>query len=124
MLVADAMGHGLGAAPITMLVEAAFQETASETAEPAALLAGMDMRPRLEPRDVLLMASDGLGSVATRSGQCRAERRLRQTRERLAGRDGRSVADGRVADAVRFGRRAALPDDVHLVAVLRAAPAA
>lgn len=44
VLVADVVGHGLGAALITMLVKAAFQEASSEAAEPAALFAGMDRR--------------------------------------------------------------------------------
>lgn len=193
LLVADAMGHGLGAALITMLVKAAFQETASETRDPGAVLAGMDVRLqrtlpdrmfvaaavahldrrgagieianaglphplvvrasdrhveelavdglplalpigpaanaydscrlRLEPRDVLLMASDGLGSVSKRSGQCFEDRRLRQTLEGLAGRDGRGLIDGLIAEAVRFGHGAALPDDVNLVAVSRQAGA-
>jgi serine phosphatase RsbU (regulator of sigma subunit) len=189
LLVADVMGHGLGAALITMLVKAAFQESAAATADPGALLAGMDVRLqrslpermfvaaavakldchgagiqvanaglphplvvraargqvedvpvdglplalpvgpaanaydscrlRLEPRDVLLMASDGLGSVAERTGQCFEDRCLRQTLEGLAGRDGRCLIDGLIAEAVRFGRGAALPDDVNLVTVSR-----
>lgn len=191
LLVADVMGHGLGAALITMLVKAAFQESASESAEPDALLAGMDARLqrtipermfvaaavakldrqgagiqvanaglphplvvrasgrrveelpvdglplalpvgpaanaydacrlRLEPCDVLLMASDGLGSVSRKTGQCFEERRLRETLERLAGRDGRGLIDGLISEALRFGRGAALPDDVNLVAVSRRA---
>ena len=189
VLVADVMGHGLGAALITMLVKAAFQEASSETAEPAALLAGMDRRLqrtipertfvaaavarlerhgagiqvanaglphplvvrasdrrveelavdglplalpigpavntydachlRLEPCDVLLMASDGLGSIAKRTGQCFEDVRLRQTLTRLAGGDGRCIVDGLISEALRFGRGTALPDDVNLVAVAR-----
>lgn len=189
LLVADVMGHGLGAALITMLVKAAFQEAALETAEPGSLLASMDARLqrtmpermfvaaavarldrqgagitlanaglphpllvrasgrrvedlpvdglplampvgptanaydacrlRLEPCDVLLMASDGLGSVSRKTGQCFEEHRLRETLERLAGRDGRGLIDGLISEALRFGRGAALPDDVNLVAVSR-----
>ncbi len=194
LLVADVMGHGLGAALITMLVKAAFQETASETADPGALLAGMNARLqrtipertfvaaavakldrqgggielanaglphplvvravgrlvedvpvdglplalavgpagnaydacrlRLEPRDVLLMASDGIGSITKTTGQCFEDHCLRQALEGLAGRDGRDVIDRLIAEALKFSRGAALPDDVNLVAVSRPALAA
>jgi serine phosphatase RsbU (regulator of sigma subunit) len=52
LLVADVMGHGVEAALVTMLVKAAFQETAQTTGEPGELLPGMSARLRrmLPPR--------------------------------------------------------------------------
>lgn len=52
LLVADVMGHGVEAALISMLVKAAFQETAQTTGEPGEVLRLMDARLRrmLPPR--------------------------------------------------------------------------
>jgi sigma-B regulation protein RsbU (phosphoserine phosphatase) len=58
LLVADVMGHGLRSALITMLVKAAFQETASETSDPGALLAGMNARlQRTIPERIFVAAA-------------------------------------------------------------------
>jgi len=189
LLVADAMGHGLDAALITMLVKAAFQESAAAAGSPGEILSQMDARlhrtmpddtfvaaavtslgcggpvvrfanaglpyplvlrastHEVEPvrlgglplglvdhrgdepyetrdlqlahGDLLLIASDGIGSVEGAGGQCFEDGRLRDTLEHLAGRDGRSVIDSLMADAVDFGRGQPLPDDINLVAVSR-----
>lgn len=189
LLVSDAMGHGVEAALITMLVKAAFQETAASTGEPGELLTQMNARLhrtipepmfvaaavarlelkgcgmqlanaglphpfvlraserrveevrldgvplglldgrsqsaygvgrlRLAPGDVLLLASDGIGSVESAHGQCFEDRRLRQVLEGLTGQGGRTVIDRLVAEAVAFGHGRPLPDDVNLVAVAR-----
>jgi sigma-B regulation protein RsbU (phosphoserine phosphatase) len=57
LLVADVMGHGLDAALITMLVKATFQDAAAETADPGALLAGMDARLRRMIPDRMFVAA-------------------------------------------------------------------
>lgn len=57
LLVADVMGTGVEAAVTTMLARAAFVESAGETADPCALLAGMRARlHRLRPRRVYVAA--------------------------------------------------------------------
>lgn len=189
LLVADAMGHGLDAALITMLVKAVFQESASCAAAPGEILSEMDARlHRIMPDDtfvaaavttlgcggsavrfanaglpyplvlrastrqveqvrlgglplglvdhrgdepyetrdlelargdLLLITSDGLGSVEDADGRCFEDGRLRDTLGHLAGRDGRGVVDGLMADAVDFGNGRPLPDDVNLIAVSR-----
>jgi sigma-B regulation protein RsbU (phosphoserine phosphatase) len=186
------MGHGVGAALITMLVKAAFQETAEGTGEPGELLTQMNTRlhriipestfvaagvtrlelegsevqlanaglphpfllhacegrveevpsdgrplgvldgPRdspyavrrlsLAPGDVLLIASDGIGSIESACGQCFEDCRLRQVLAELTGQEGRNVIDRLVTQAVDFGRGRPLPDDINLVAVSRHSP--
>jgi sigma-B regulation protein RsbU (phosphoserine phosphatase) len=194
LLVADVMGHGAEAALITMLVKAAFQETAESTGEPGELLtqmnarlhrilpdrvfvaataAGLDLegsevhlanaglphpfvlhaserrveevrldgrplglfggdrqstcgvrRLSLAPGDVLLIASDGIGSVESVHGECFEDCQLRQVLAELTGQEGRSVLDRLVAQAVDFGRGRPLPDDINLVTVSRHGPEA
>jgi serine phosphatase RsbU (regulator of sigma subunit) len=194
LLVADVMGHGAEAALITMLVKAAFQETAANTGEPGRLLMQMDARLHrvipehtfaaaavatlalegsdmqlanaglphpfvlhaserrvdevlldgrplglldgrernpygvrrlsLAPGDVLLIASDGIGSIQSRCGRCFEDCRLRQVLAELTGQEGRNVIDRLAAQAVDFGRGRPLPDDINLVAVSRHGPGA
>jgi len=187
LLVADVMGHGVEAALITMLVKAAFQETAETTGEPGELLRRMNARlglmlpPRvfvaaavarlelegpdirlanaglphpfllhaserrveelrldgrplglldgqgvypvrgvsLEPGDVLLVSSDGIGCIESACGQCFEDCRLRQVLAEVAGDEGRNVIDRLAAQAVDFGRGRPLPDDINLIAVSR-----
>jgi sigma-B regulation protein RsbU (phosphoserine phosphatase) len=58
LLVADVMGHGPEAALITMLVKAAFHETAATTGDPGDLLAGMRVRlTRLMPQQTFVAAA-------------------------------------------------------------------
>ena len=170
------------AALITMLVKAAFQETAAEISEPGALLARMGERlgrtlpadrmyvaalavrldlegaplrlanaglphpfvlradqQRLDevrldgvplglaakaigepfgacaldlgPRDVLLLASDGIGSVVGSRGDYFEDRGLRRALARLVGRSGDAVVDGLAMEARHFGHGKPLPDD-------------
>jgi serine phosphatase RsbU (regulator of sigma subunit) len=194
LLVSDVMGHGVGAAFMTMLVKAAFQETAVGTGDPAEVLAGMngrlhrimppgmfvaaavatlaldgtDMqlanaglphpfvlrgaagrvdelgvdgiplglfdrlgpdscdatRVSLAPGDVLLVASDGIGSIEGLGGQCFGECHLREALGGLTGRDGKEVLDRLLGEAVGFGGGRPNPDDIDLIAVSRQAPAA
>jgi sigma-B regulation protein RsbU (phosphoserine phosphatase) len=58
LLVSDVMGHGVGAAFLTMLVKAAFQETAAGTGEPGDVLAGMNERlHRIMPPGMFVAAA-------------------------------------------------------------------
>ncbi len=58
LLVADVMGHGAEAALITMLVKAAFQETARTNQEPDSILAAMNARlHRKTPKGVYVAAT-------------------------------------------------------------------
>jgi sigma-B regulation protein RsbU (phosphoserine phosphatase) len=189
LLVADVMGHGVEAAMVTMLVKAAFQETAESTGDPGELLTQLDTRlnriipeyvfvaatvVRLElegpemrlanaglpyafvlsaserrvaevrldgrplgllegqsqspydvrrlslaPADVLLIASDGIGSVESARGECFEDRRLRQVLVKLIGEEARTVIDRLAARAVAFARGRPLRDDINLIAVSR-----
>jgi serine phosphatase RsbU (regulator of sigma subunit) len=189
LLVADVMGHGVEAALITMLVKAAFQETAETTGEPGELLRRMNARLRrmlpprvfvaaavtrldrdgpdirlanaglphpfllhaaerrveelrldgrplglldgqgeglypvrrvsLEPGDVLLVSSDGIGCIESPCGQCFEDCRLQQVLAELTGQEGRNVIDRLAAQAVDFARGRPLPDDINLIAVSR-----
>jgi len=191
LLVADVMGHGVEAALITMLARATFVETAGETSDPPALLAGMrarlhrllperifvaaavarlpfeggtvelanaglphpfvlraadrhveelalegvplglfldrDLAPTttgtvsLAPGDVLLLASDGIGSFEGRDGQLFQDGQLLQALERLAGCDGHAVLEGLTATAAGFSGTDDLPDDINLISVSRRA---
>jgi sigma-B regulation protein RsbU (phosphoserine phosphatase) len=84
---------------------------------------GEGLRPvrrlELEPGDVLLVTSDGIGCIESACGQCFEDCRLRQVLAELAGQEGRSVVDRLAAQAVAFGRGRPLPDDLNLVAVSR-----
>jgi serine phosphatase RsbU (regulator of sigma subunit) len=190
LLVSDARGHGVEAALTTMAVKAAFQESAAETGEPAALLAHMNARLQrilgegmfvaaaaarldlqqpdiqlanaalpypfvlhasggrvedvdlsglplglfgdraayevrtvtLEPRDVLLIASDGIGTIEGKRGQCFEDHRLRQVLTRLTGHEGRKVIEGLWAEALAFNRGRPLPDDINIIAISRRTP--
>jgi phosphoserine phosphatase RsbU/P len=58
LLVSDIMGHGVEAALITMLVKAAFQETAEATGEPGELLLRMNARlSRMLPPCIFVAAA-------------------------------------------------------------------
>jgi phosphoserine phosphatase RsbU/P len=74
-------------------------------------------RLSLAPGDVLLIASDGIGSVQSARGEWFEDGRLRQVLAGLTGQGGRSVIDHVVAEAVAFGQGGPLPDDVNMVAV-------
>jgi phosphoserine phosphatase RsbU/P len=84
---------------------------------------GEGLRPvrrlSLEPGDVLLLSSDGIGCIESACGQCFEECRLQQVLAELTGREGRDVIDRLAAQAVDFGRGRPLPDDINLIAVSR-----
>lgn len=69
--------------------------------------------------DVLLIASDGLGSVESDRGQFFDERRMRSVLEGLAGCDGSAVIDRLAFEAVDFGHGRDFADDINLIAVSR-----
>jgi serine phosphatase RsbU (regulator of sigma subunit) len=76
----------------------------------------------LAPGDVLLITSDGLGSVEGPAGDYFEDHRLRQELATLTGRGGREVINHLAADAKRFSHGRRLPDDVNLIAVWRTGP--
>jgi sigma-B regulation protein RsbU (phosphoserine phosphatase) len=73
----------------------------------------------LGPGDVLLIASDGIGSIEGDKGECFEDRRLGQALAGLTGHEGKQVIDSLVAEAVDFGHGRPLLDDINLVAVWR-----
>jgi serine phosphatase RsbU (regulator of sigma subunit) len=73
----------------------------------------------LDPGDVLLVSSDGIGGIESGCGECFEDCRLRQVLGELTGEDAREVVDRLAAQAVDFGRGRPLPDDVNLIAVSR-----
>jgi sigma-B regulation protein RsbU (phosphoserine phosphatase) len=72
-----------------------------------------------EPGDVLLVGSDGIGSIANPGGDLFEDLELRRVLAGLAGRDGETVIRETMKQALAFGEDRALPDDVNLVAVTR-----
>jgi phosphoserine phosphatase RsbU/P len=97
---------------------------------PLGLLDGQSQSPydvrrlSLAPSDVLLIASDGIGSVESARGECFEDRRLRQVLASLIGQEGRTVVDRLVARAAAFAGGRPLRDDINLVAVSRPHPEA
>jgi serine phosphatase RsbU (regulator of sigma subunit) len=71
--------------------------------------------------DVLLVGSDGIGSIDNGEGAFFEDRELRNVLEGLAGHDGETVIRETMKRAMAFGKEAPLPDDVNLVAVTRSA---
>jgi serine phosphatase RsbU (regulator of sigma subunit) len=69
--------------------------------------------------DVLLVGSDGIGSIDNGEGALFEDQELRNVLEGLAGRDGETVIQETMKRAMAFGKEAPLPDDVNLVAVTR-----
>jgi sigma-B regulation protein RsbU (phosphoserine phosphatase) len=69
--------------------------------------------------DVLLVGSDGIGSIDNGEGVLFEDSELRNVLESLAGKDGEHVIQETMRRAREFGRNAPLPDDVNLVAVTR-----
>ena len=76
-------------------------------------------RLSLLPGDVLLIASDGIGSVEGHRGDYFEDRRLRRTLTSLVGCGGDDVVERLAAEAVTFGHGRRPPDDVNLIAVWR-----
>lgn len=74
----------------------------------------------LNPGDILLVGSDGIGSIQGEEGSFFEDRELRRTLEGLAGtEDGERVIRELMEQAFAFGKNAPLPDDVNLVALTR-----
>jgi serine phosphatase RsbU (regulator of sigma subunit) len=73
----------------------------------------------IEPGDVLLVGSDGIGSIQDGEGSFFGDRELQAALESLAGKDGEIVIRELMDRGVAFGGNAPLPDDVNLVAVTR-----
>jgi sigma-B regulation protein RsbU (phosphoserine phosphatase) len=70
-----------------------------------------------EKGDVLLVGSDGIGSIANPEGDLFEDRELRRVLEGLVGSEGETVIRETMKRAVAFGKEAPLPDDVNMVAV-------
>ena len=76
-------------------------------------------RVDLAPGDVLLIASDGIGSIEDDAGQCFEDHQLRPALTSLTGFSGERVIHSLVAEAAEFSNGLPFPDDVNLVAVSR-----
>jgi serine phosphatase RsbU (regulator of sigma subunit) len=75
-------------------------------------------RVKLAPGDVLLISSDGIGSVERKDGMC-FERLLGLTLASLVGLAGDEVIQSLLTEAVEFSSGRPFPDDINLVAVSR-----
>jgi serine phosphatase RsbU (regulator of sigma subunit) len=74
---------------------------------------------KLGAGDVLLISSDGIGSIRGANGECFEDRRLRQVLTTLIGHEGDEVIADLMADACDFGWGRPIPDDINLVAISR-----
>jgi serine phosphatase RsbU (regulator of sigma subunit) len=74
---------------------------------------------RLDPGDVLLLASDGSGAFEGRDGHLFQNARLFRTLERVARCSGRDAVDGLTVPATGAGQVRGVPDDLHLISVCR-----
>lgn len=99
----------LGGVPLGLNVNGGFQEYDT-------------CKVKLAPGDVLLIASDGIGSIEGDDGQCFEDLRLPRALSRLAGFSGEMVIESLVADALEFSNGRPFPDDVNLIAVWRDDP--
>ena len=70
--------------------------------------------------DVVVVGSDGIGSVTADDGAMFEDEELRKTLEELSGRDGETIIEEAFKRALAFGNNEPLPDDVLLVAMTRA----
>jgi serine phosphatase RsbU (regulator of sigma subunit) len=73
----------------------------------------------VERGDVLVVGSDGIGSVEDGEGAFFEDQELRRVLETLTGSDGEVVIQELMKEGLAFGKNAPLPDDVNLVAVTR-----
>jgi sigma-B regulation protein RsbU (phosphoserine phosphatase) len=69
--------------------------------------------------DVLLVGSDGLGSIVGPDDEFFEDRQLRKVLGQLAGMEGDKVIEALMDKALGFGGGRPLPDDVNLLAVTR-----
>jgi serine phosphatase RsbU (regulator of sigma subunit) len=73
----------------------------------------------LGPRDVMLVGSDGIGSITGENGEMFEDKRMRQVLTELAGTEGSKVIGSLMEKALAFGNGQPLPDDVNLLAITR-----
>jgi sigma-B regulation protein RsbU (phosphoserine phosphatase) len=73
----------------------------------------------LKDDDVLLVGSDGIGTISGENGEFFEDHRLRQVLNGLVGRDGKRVVEHLMASALAFGNHRSLPDDINLLTVTR-----
>lgn len=75
----------------------------------------------LEPGDVLLLTSDGIGDIQSAENQDELfqDRRMKEVLESLAGRSGEEVVEKLISEARVFSGGAPIPDDISMVAVTR-----
>jgi sigma-B regulation protein RsbU (phosphoserine phosphatase) len=76
-------------------------------------------RLTLQPEDVLLVRSDGLGSISDREGKQFEDQALIESLDALAGQEGGQLIRELMDRALEFGNREPIPDDVCLLAVTR-----
>jgi sigma-B regulation protein RsbU (phosphoserine phosphatase) len=88
-----------------------FQEDRLEAYERTCLV--------LEQGDVLLLASDGLGSIEDETEASFEEGRLQEALAQVAGRDGDAVVRHLMSEAVSFSQGKAPADDINLIAITR-----
>jgi serine phosphatase RsbU (regulator of sigma subunit) len=69
--------------------------------------------------DVMLVGSDGIGSIVGDGGAMFEDDELRRVLAELTGNDGKVVIDKAMQRALEFGGDRPLPDDVNLVSVTR-----
>jgi serine phosphatase RsbU (regulator of sigma subunit) len=73
----------------------------------------------LESGDVMLVGSDGIGSITGENGEMFEDKRMRQVLRDLAGTEGSKVLESLMDKAMAFGNGRPLPDDVNLLAITR-----
>lgn len=76
-------------------------------------------RLNLAQGDVLLISSDGIGSIEDGTGQCFEDYRLHRILADLPGLSGERIISSLVAEASEFSNGLPFPDDISLVAVSR-----
>ena len=73
----------------------------------------------LETGDVMLVGSDGIGSITGENGEMFEDKRMRQVLTELAGKQGSDVIGNLMEKALAFGNDQPLPDDVNLLTITR-----
>ena len=73
----------------------------------------------LERGDVMLVGSDGIGSITGENGEMFEDKRMRQVLTELTGTEGSQVIGSLMEKALAFGNGQPLPDDVNLLAITR-----
>jgi serine phosphatase RsbU (regulator of sigma subunit) len=73
----------------------------------------------LQPGDVFLVGSDGLGSIVGDNEEMFEDHQMRQGLAELAGTNGAQVIEQIMEKGLAFGNNQPLPDDVNLIAITR-----